>query len=166
MHQNLNIIYLYNNSLSDYERYLTWKVFFYNFIANNMRLLLMALAPNIQFPFNIPYINLPGEHFSMEFCEEGKCVNTIFIQLSFFLIFKPLTSCLAYRKDDVLRWCKIKGKLMFSVITCSDNRYSRPASSDMRHPELISKLDNEYRLYESDRSVICTFKPFVQQDAF
>ncbi|XP_063674003.1 anoctamin-3-like isoform X2 [Bolinopsis microptera] len=141
----------YHTFPSDYERYLTWKVFFYNFTANNMRLLLMTLAPKIEFPFNIPYITLPGEHFSMQFCEEGKCVNTIFIQLSFFLIFKPLTSFLAYRKDDILRWCKIKGKLMFSAFTCSGNRYCRPAWDDMGHPELISNLDNEYRLYESDR---------------
>ena len=133
--------------LSDYERFLTWKVFFYNFTANNMRLLLMTLAPKINFPFSIPNLNTPGENFHMEFCEEGKCVETIFIQLLFFLVCKPLTSLLAYRKDDIVRWCKLKWR---SLITCTVGRYVRTRNDSASDP-LSLKLDKEFLLYESDR---------------
>ena len=132
---------------SDYERFLTWKVFFYNFTANNMRLLLMTLAPKITFPFSIPNLNTPGENFHMEFCEEGKCVETICLQLLFFLVCKPLTSLLAYRKDDIVRWCEFK---LESLKTCTVRRYHRTRNDSVRDP-LSRRLDKEFLLYESDR---------------
>ncbi|KAL5272377.1 hypothetical protein ACHWQZ_G000545 [Mnemiopsis leidyi] len=135
---------------SDYERFLTWKVFFYNFTANNMRLLLMTIAPKITLPFSVPNLNAPGENFNMEFCEEGKCVNTIIIQLVFFHVFKPLTSILGYRKDDIWRWCKVKFE---SFIACSIMRPYMPTRNCSMEPEgsTSRRLDKEFLLYESDR---------------
>ena len=143
-------------NFSDYERYLTWKVFFYSFTANNMRLLLMTLAPKIVLPFPIPRISLPGEnYFEMEFCEEGKCLTTIGIQLGFFLVFKPLTSLLAYSKDDMWRGFKNKIRTLYVTLTCSSrsSSYSRTRRESI-HPALIGRIDKEYRLYESDRRVL------------
>ena len=140
-------------NFSDYERYLTWKVFFYSFTANNMRLLLMTLAPKIVLSFPIPRISLPGEnYFEMEFCEEGKCLTTIGIQLGFFLVFKPLTSLLAYSKDDMWRGFKNKIRTLYVTLTCSSrsSSYSRTRRESI-HPALIGRIDKEYRLYESDR---------------
>lgn len=68
-----------------------------------MRLFLMVFSPTVDFGISVPSVSKPGETFKADFCEEGRCVSTIAIQLIFFLVFKPFTSYMGYRKDDIFR---------------------------------------------------------------
>ena len=120
--------------ISDYERSLTWKVFFYSFVANTLRLFMMVVFPR----FTI-------QNFDIEFCEEDACVATISAQLVFFLLAKPFTGLGGYFKDNVIYKCKRK------LRNFSQRENRKRFESYVGPIDEAKRLDEEFRLYESDR---------------